>query len=94
MEKRTAFWQRMPKRPERIVSTMNGVIRVHADCLHLRQNWWIAARRFRAAIAGKQPFVHVEERGWEAASDGLLNGRIAPNRLGPPGDATRLTNYG
>ena len=38
MEKPTAFWQRIPKRPERIVLTINGVIRVHADCLHLRHD--------------------------------------------------------
>jgi hypothetical protein len=94
MEERTAFWQRIPKRPERIVLTIYGVIRVHADCLHLRQNWWKAACplsgsdprkrtfvqkvgqggegpipggkppvRYRAAIAGKQPFVHVAEQG-------------------------------
>lgn len=58
MENRTAFGE-MSKRQERTAVTVYGVIEVPADCPHLWQNWWIAARPLSEGDDRKQTFVQA-----------------------------------
>ena len=62
MENSTRFWP-MSKLKEPIAFTVYGVIEVHADCPHLRKNWWKAARPLLGVRTPKLPSVQVAGEG-------------------------------
>jgi len=58
MENRTAFWQQISKAAGTYNFYSNSVIKVHADCPHLRQNGGKRPVRFRAFRWRKKTLVH------------------------------------